>query len=125
MISDTTFNCIKEHYDLDELRAEQDLDREHTSPDGKHTEYDYKVFVRKGDLKFEFYTAVHWRSHVTEVPWYEVWTRVFVGKRVYTYSIDHAADQEYLMHMVIEGLEEGKDDDETDEIRRYMRSRKY
>ena len=116
MIYDSAFKCIKEHYDLDELNAEQDLEREHKSPCGKYTEYDYKVYVRQGDIKFVFHTAVHWKSHTTQVPWYEVWTRIFVGDEIIRYTVDHAADQEYLMMMVLSGLEQGKANEQTDEI---------
>ncbi len=116
MIYSISFDCIKEHYNLDELYAERDYSREHKSPCGKYTEYDYKVYVRQGDIKFTFYTAVHWKTHVTKVPWYEFWTRIFVGDELYRYSVDHAQDQEYLMHMVIEGLEQGKENESTDEI---------
>ena len=116
MIYEKTITCLREHYDLDELHAEPDYEREHKSPDGKHVAYDYKVFVRQGNIRFEFWTAVHWKTHVTEVPWYEIWTRIFIGDRIYRYSVDHAADQEYMMHMVIEGLEQGKANESTDEI---------
>lgn len=116
MIYDKTFDTVKEHYNLDELHAEKDYDREHKSPCGKYKEYDYKVFVRKGNLRFKFHTAVHWKAHVTKIPWYEIWTRIFVGDEIRRYSVDHVGDAEYLMHMIIEGLEQGKANEQRNEI---------
>ena len=111
MIYDKTILALKEHYNLDEFDAEKDYDREHTSPCGKYVEYEYKVHVRKGDIEFTFYSAVHWKVEITEVPWHEIWTRIFVGSEVYSYSVDHPADAEYLMHMILMGLEQGKDNE--------------
>ncbi len=105
MLRDVTIRHLKEHYNLDELFAEPDYDRPHKSPCRKYTAYEYKVYARKGDQKFRFYSAVHWKSHVTKVPWWEFWTRVFIGSEIVRYSQDNVADAEYVMHMILQGLE--------------------
>ena len=112
MIYDKTFKNLKEHYNLDELYAEPDYEREHKSPCKKHVGYDYKIYVAKGDIKFVFYSAVHWKADITKIPWYEIWTRIFVGDEITHYSADHAADAEYVMHMIIDVLDQAREKDD-------------
>ena len=113
MIFHSALDHLKIHYNLDELIAEPDFNTGHTSPDRKHTEFEYKVFARKGDIRFRFMVPVNWQAHVTEIPWWEIHARIMHGSEVTTYTIDHQQTSEYVINMILTGLEaepEEKDD---------------
>lgn len=111
MLFKTNLEHYRKHYHLDELHVETDYDKPHTSPCGKYTEYEYQVFVRRGEMKFIFHSAVHWQKDEIDVPWYLVLTRMFVGRTIVSYSVNHEADHAYVIDMIRQGLES---DDESD-----------
>ena len=113
MIQDKTLTALREHYNLDELRATRDFDKECKSPCGKYTAYQYEIYVRQGDLRFTFYMPVHWKATEHKAPWWNIFEILFFGRTYSTYSQDYQLDSEYVMNMILLGLE-GDEDEQRD-----------